>query len=215
MGRAIAVFDTWVLMAICNVMVLRAAASGYAMATGHGIGSWGVVVGCLVEATLTVWMIAGFVIRIGIRGRLLLLMRILFAAVLTWLLWFQPQPWLDVNDYGPTKESIEREAMIERLQQAGWFLAFTAVFISLGIAHSKIMPNFARPALPALKGHGLVIIVVSGLALSLAIKFFGMLRPYDRGTGGFVIVGAVTVMLFECARRVVRVEGGHSRPSPR
>ena len=208
MAKAIAVFDTWVLMAICNIMVVRAVASSYALATGHGIGSWEVVVGCLVEATITVCIIAGFVMRGGVRRNLLLLMRILFAVVLVWLLWFQSHPWLDVSDYGPTKESIERTALIERAEQAGYFLVLTAIFISLGIAHSKVMPNIAAASSPARKRHSLVMIAVSGLALSLTLKLFGMLQPHDRGTGGFIIVGAVTVMLLECARRVVRVERG-------
>jgi hypothetical protein len=135
-------------------------------------------------------------------------MRILFAAVLAWLLWFQPQPWLWVNDYAQTEAELDRQATLERLQQGACFLVFTAAFVGLGFVHRKAKPDPADTR-PAGRGmHALPIVVAVGLALSLAATLFGLLHPNDGAVGGMVIVCALALMLFECARRAVRAEGG-------
>jgi hypothetical protein len=204
MAKSIAILDTWLLMVACNIMVLLAAAEGYGLTTRHGNGSWAVVAVCLLEAGITVGMIAGFVRPQGGGKTILLLLRILFAAVLAWLLWLQPRPWLDFRDW----EATDREFMLQRIQQVAYFLVFTAAFVTLGFAHAKTTPNPAAAWPPSQKRRSFVIIVAFGLALSITIRLSGMLRPGNGAVAGIGIVSAVTIMLFECARRVVRVEGG-------
>jgi hypothetical protein len=52
----------------------------------------------------------------------------------------------------------------------------------------------------------LAAIVIVGLALSLTMRFLGTLRSENRDAGEIVIFGVVALVLFECARRVARVE---------
>jgi hypothetical protein len=209
MATAIAIFDTWLLMILSNVMVLVAFNSVYALTTRNAIGTWGAIGGGFTGAITTMSLVAALVPRRHGRRRIaLLLLRILFAAVLAWLLWFQPQPWLWVNDYAPTEAELARQTTLEHLQQGACFLVFTVVFVSLGLVHRKAKPDLAdiRPT-----GRGmqaLPIMVAVGLALSLAATLFGLLHPNYRAVGGMVIVCALALMLFECARRVVRAEGG-------
>ena len=203
MAKLISILDTWLLMVGCNIMVLLAAAEVYGLTTRHGNGSWVVFAVCLLEGGITVGIIAGFLRPRGGGRTTFLLLRILFVTVLAWLLWLQPRPWLDFRDW----EATDREFMWRRIQQAAYFLALTVAFVSLGYAHSKT-PNLAPMGRQSQKRNGLVIIVVCGLALSMMIKLLGMLRPGNGAVGGICITTAVTVMLFECARRLVHVERG-------
>jgi len=144
MATAIAIFDTWLLMILSNVMVLVAFNSVYALTTRNAIGTWGAIGGGFTGAITTMSLVAALVPRRHGRRRIaLLLLRILFAAVLAWLLWFQPQPWLWVNDYAPTEAELARQTTLEHLQQGACFLVFTVVFVSLGLVHRKAKPDLA------------------------------------------------------------------------
>ena len=135
---------------------------------------------------------------------MLFLLRILFGVLLAWLLWFQPNPWLDFKDW----EATDREYMSQRIQQGAYFLTFMAAFGILGFLHTKISLNSTGVSNPSQKRRNLEIIVAFGLAICLAVKSFGLFRPGNGTLGGICIVSTVAVMLFECARRVVRVERG-------
>jgi hypothetical protein len=203
MAKWIAILDMWLLMIICNSMVLFAAASSYGLTRGHGTGSWDAILLCLVAASITACMIAWFA-RAPSRGqrRVLLLTRILFVAVLAWLLWFQSRPWLGLRDW----ESTNHEVAVQRIEQFAIFLVFTAAFVGLGHAHSTTMPISAGTWPQTAVRRSLVVIVTLGLILPLIVRWFGASHPESGAIGALVVPLALAVMLLEFARRAARVE---------
>jgi hypothetical protein len=127
----------------------------------------------------------------------------------TLILWFQPTPWLSLNDSAVVRQSLGREFVRQRLMQAGGCLMFVVPFVGLGILRrrTKLRDRSARAREASESRVSLVILVLVPLACGLASRLIG--GSAERLAIQAVILSGITVViLFELARRAVRADHG-------
>jgi hypothetical protein len=130
------------------------------------------------------------------------------VLVLAGILWLQAAPWLNLSDSEPVRQTLERQLILQRLEQIGRFLLIVIPIMGLGLVHGKLSekgrtsePSTVRLRVP------LVAVVALILFLALVARLAGA-----SGTGlanqGVLLAGATVVILFEFARRAVLAESG-------
>ena len=209
MPKWIAILDTWLVMTITSFFMAVGLLSAHGLLRGQGSGSWQNVILCLVEGGLGFCLIARFINWRGKNsGRVLFVLQFVMVLVLAWILWFQATPWLNLNDSAPVRQSLERELMLQRLEQIGRFLLIVIPIIGLGLVHRKLWEKGGTSEPSTVRGRvPLVAVVAVVLGLVLIARLTG-----ESATGlaiqGILLAVVTVVMLFEFARRAVRAESG-------
>ena len=115
--------DTWIVMIVINFFTAVGLLSAQGLLRGHGSSSWENAILCLVESGL------GFFLFLSLNvPRRALWIRFAMVMVATHILWFQPTPWLSLNDSAMVRHSFEREFIGQRLVQIG-ALALPLLFL--------------------------------------------------------------------------------------
>jgi hypothetical protein len=203
MAKWISVVDTWIVMIVISFFAAVGLLSAQGLLLGHGSSSWENAILCLVESGL------GFVLFLSLKApRRALWIRLVMVIAATLVVWFQPTPWLSLNDSALVRHSFEREFIGQRLVQVGAFLLFAAPFVGLGVVRwIKGSPDQSAGVRASERKISLIIIVLVGLACGLASRLIG--GSAERLAMQAVILSGVTLfILFELARRAVRADNG-------
>jgi hypothetical protein len=209
MLKWLAILDTWLIMALTSFFTAAGLLCAHGLLRGQSTGSWENVILCLIEGGLGFCLVALFAERQGKHTQTVLsILQIIVILVLAWIFWFQPTPWLGLNDSVRIRHSLEREFLLQRLGQIGQFLLIVVPILGLGLAHRRMLQT-VDPTTPPYKHQTipLAAVVVLVLCLALIMRFVGT-STTGLAIQGVLLTGAIIVMLFELARRAVRAEKG-------
>jgi len=204
MAKSIAVLDSWAVMTVMSFFTAVGLLSGQGLLRGRGSGSWANVILCFAEAAL------GFALFVSLKSRRRgFWMRLAMVVVAAVVLWFQPTPWLGLNDSALVHRSFEQEFMRQRLVQFSAFGLSVVPFVGLGIARWKME---SRQPLGDRRGSGapsvpLIVIAFVALACGLTSRLIDG-SPHGLAIQAVILAAVTLLVLLELARRAVRADQG-------
>jgi len=205
MAKAIALLDTWGVMAITCFYMAMGILSWHALLY-YRTGSLENVLLCLVGGGL------GLTLFISLNAvRRAMWIRVAMIVVVTLILWFQRTPWFGIDDSAIVRHSFIQEHFRQRLVQIGDFMLFALPFACVGIVRRSRVPCALSTEMNIKRTSqvSLIVIALIPILCGLVLRLIG--GTPDQQVIQAIIEGTVTLMsLLFLARRAERADKGVS-----
>jgi hypothetical protein len=198
MSRFLAILDNWLVLITATLFVWTGITGIYSRSSGMDVGV------ALLAGILGIVLVGGLCRwRDPSAKTALLVLRLGMIAALAYYAWFQERPWLSLDDSALVRGSFQREFLLQRLWQVGFFLLLTMPMVVMGIWHGSLLPRMPASRADG-RGRGVGALVAFVVVAGTAARLVGVpkLGPL------FWILGslAVGLLLADLARRIAKAE---------